>query len=191
MKRVFIGATTFFLLSGCIDKDSQQPKRSEVEVSVSTLTPQGAVESWWKIKDTVAQQNYRDCLEHRELGDLDYVKNQIVGGELLAAISHVSCNLPIYERVINRIDDDGKSAVVHMSVKNVTPTPDGVSLSYDELAKKVTGESFRYSLENVGEDTPSWRVVQIYDQLPSSGGWYPVYGIPNAEKNHLVFSWDQ
>lgn len=191
MKRVFIGVTAFFLLSGCIDKDGQQSQADEVDVRISTLTPQSAVESWWQVKDTVARQNYSDCLKHKELGDLDYLKSQIVGGELLSAISNVNCNLPVYERVIDRIDDDGKSAVVHVSVKNITPTPDGISLSYDELAKKVAGENFRYSLENVGDDTPSWRVVQIYDQLPSSGSWYPVYEIPNTERNHLVFSWDQ
>ena len=192
MKRVFISTAVFLLLSGCVDKDGQkQSETNEIDISISTLTPQGAVESWWKVKEVVAQSEYQECLAHKKLGSLDHIKDKITHGELLASISTVSCNLPLYERSIDRVDDDGESAVVHVSIKNVTPTVDGVVLSYDELAKKVSGENFRYSLKNVGDSTPFWKIVQIYDQLPSSGSWYPVYSVPSIEKNHLVFSWDQ
>ena len=185
MKKVLIAMLCGVALTGCLDESSPQDG-GEAEIEVTTLTPQAAVETWWAIKDELINDEYTACLEERELGKFDHLKERVVAGDLLSSLTKKSCISSQYERTVERIDEDDKNAVVHVLIKNITPPGKGVTLSYAELEAKAAGDKFRYSLKNEGVENPSWRITQIYSYFSRSDSWYPEYRDPEAETNHFV-----
>lgn len=149
-------------------------------LNIDITTPDRALKSYWQGKDAVSKFHKDWQANHiKEINDskqkIGFDPKTLMTSDVLA--SQIERDKPNnfqhteYSREILDIKQDTEShATVLVKIRNITPAPEGVTISVSDQASREEGKKLKYILE---KETDGWKLAQIYtlDKYIDNGQW--------------------
>lgn len=192
---VVVGAITM-ALSGCFDKGAADDGLAKAinavnAIEVANNSPDIAVKSWWRVKDSSAVVDGEICKNNLKLASPYFERLTQLSTDDFSTEGRCDVKPTAFDRQITKVDVQSDTrAVVTAQIKNVSPPEEGAILDDDDKKAKETGEPFQYVLER--RDTKSgWKISKISNFPSYARDWQEVYKKHEPSTNRYVYDYHQ
>ncbi len=196
MRNVVLATVVAVFISGCFegdpaDKSLSQAVKSLVDSEYPDNSPDAAVKSWWRLKDSGIRLTAEICKRNQSIAS-PYTKklSELSTG---AIYNERSCpESPItFDRQITKVDVQSDTrAVVTAQIRNTTPPDQGASLDSGDKRTKEAGEPLQYVLERKDSNS-GWKIAQVSRYRAYTQSWESVFKKPEPSNHKWVYDWLQ
>jgi hypothetical protein len=147
-------------------------------VRVDLSTPDRALRTYWRLRDL--SDTLKPPIDSSNASMRGWLRvegglRQVFGGVALRQIDNAAKIKERFSReIVEAKQETDSRAVVVARVRNVTPLPEGATLTDSEAEARREGEVFRYIFEREGQE---WKLVQIQRNYATGGAedWYNIF----------------
>ncbi|MCE0778945.1 hypothetical protein [Pseudomonas sp. NMI542_15] len=196
MKRLVLVTATALVLGGCYEEKATGDGLAQAisavgRTEVSNNSPDVAVKSWWRAKDSGAALQAEICKNNLKLAAPYFEKLSELSTDDVYNERSCGQTPPLFERQITKVEVQSDTrAVVTAQIKNVTPPEEGAVLDADDKKAKEAGEPFQYVLERK-DVSSSWKISQVSRYPSYARAWEQIFKKPEPSTNRWVYEWLQ
>lgn len=148
-------------------------------VKLELNSPDQAVKTWWKARDSTLSYDSDKCEERAKKflssEGMTAARNMSTGDARQNFEPRQMCGVNTYSREITEVKVESETrAIVLAKIKATTPIPAGATPDADDLKRRAEGQAYKYLVEKVGNE---WKVAQVYSHTTyGDEPWQAEYG---------------
>lgn len=185
MLKVAAVVSLFSAIAGCSPQESPNTaaavqKRAVAAVvaeanpapTIDTTTPDKALKSYWAVNDWIRATGFKK-IDKAFHATANRAREQVTSGAVRKNMTRDDYVLQLFDREIETVKVETESrAVAVVTIKNVTPIPEGADQEPRTLKVRESGERYKYVLE---KSEFGWGVSEISEWDDWGKQWRKTY----------------